>query len=413
MEYDQLTSDSGFITNETATPSASYVEITPLHSNPNTHSELYTATRMGKRFVLKTLKSEHRNNELYRGLLHNEFSIGYNLSHPNIAQVVSLESIEGLGEAIVIEHIDGITLREAIDQKCIDRQLAVKIICELCDALHYTHSLQIVHRDIKPENIMLTHNGSNVKLIDFGLSCSDSQTLYKQPAGTRHYASPELLSGEKIDNRSDIYALGVIIPLMMHDRRAMRIAKRCLAKERNHRYGDTLDIKSELLRPSRWSMVAIVVGLLLLIATSSYITYWLTAMHTSAELETIMSNSITIPNEQSIDPEQLNSMYDSIEKMADDEFSQYYAQYANIMIKSELDSITLIKDKQSAVEEQAVAMLNEVVSRDDSGYAQYLSIVKGILESTWQYNYEANINTINEAIYRAHQHDDGKVTTQM
>ena len=400
MEYDQLTSDSGFITNESAYPTANYVDITPLYSTPNTHSELYTATRMGKRFVLKALKAEYRNNELYRGLLHNEFSIGYNLSHPNVAQVISLESIEGLGEAIVMEHIDGITLREAIAHKSIDRKLALKIMCELCDALHYIHSAQIVHRDIKPENIMLTHNGSNVKLIDFGLSCSDSQTLYKQPAGTRNYASPELLKGEKIDNRSDIYALGVIIPLVMHDRRAIRIAKRCRDKERNNRYSDATEIKNELMRPSHWRMVAIIVGILLLIATSSYITYRLTTQHTSAELKTIISNSTTTPSEHDMATKELNALYDRVESMAEDEYNRYYAQYATVTTKAELDAIALITDKQRAVEELAIAMLNEVASTNDSAYSHYLRIVKGILENTWHRIYKANIDIIQEAIYR-------------
>ena len=389
MHNEELTSDSGFIMSEVAMPSATFSDITLLHSIPNTHSELYTATRMGKRFVLKTLKREHRNNELYRGMLYNEFTIGYNLSHPNIAQVISFEHVETLGEAIIIEHIDGITLKEAIEKRSIAKSEALKIICELCDALHYIHSLQIIHRDLKPENIMLTHNGTNVKLIDFGLACSDSQTLYKQPAGTRRYASPELLKGEKLDNRSDIYALGVIIPLIMGGRRAREISKWCLSHDRNNRYSDTLQIKSELTRPSRWRFVALALGIIALIATSSYVTYRYTSIHTPAVATMITS-----------DHEQINDLYNRVESMADMEYRQYYAQYAEVKTKGELDAIMLFKDKQQSIEAKAVAMLNEVVSAEDSGYAHYLSMVQTILENTWRRNYVANIDFIQDAIYR-------------
>lgn len=402
MQHDTLTSDSGFIVNEVAPLSTSYVDITPLHSLPTTHSELYTATRMGKRFVLKALKAEYRSNELYRGLLRNEFNIGYHLSHPNIAQVISFEHIDSLGDTIVIEHIDGITLKEAIETKSLDKSKALKIICELCEAMHYIHSLQVVHRDIKPENIMVTHNGTNVKLIDFGLSCSDSQTLYKQPAGTRHYASPELLNGEKIDNRSDIYALGVIIPLIMRDRRAMRISKRCLAENRNNRYSDTLKIKNELLRPCRWPVVALILAVIALVTASSYLTYRYTSMQQSTDVGVIVSHEETIANEMS-KAELFNEVCASIEKMANDEYSQYYTQYASVSTQSELDAIMPINEKQCNIEEQAMAMLNEIASESEAEYTNYRYTIEAILDGVWRYNYEANATIINEAITRAHK----------
>lgn len=400
MQHDALTSDSGFIVEESAPLSTSYVDITPLHSLPSTHSELYTATRMGKRFVLKALKAEYRGNELYRGLLRNEFNIGYHLSHPNIAQVISFEHIDGLGDTIIIEHIDGITLKEAVDANTIDKPKAIKIISELCDAMHYIHSLQVVHRDIKPENIMITHNGTNVKMIDFGLSCCDSQTLYKQPAGTRHYASPELLNGEKIDNRSDIYALGVIIPYIMHDRRALRISKRCLAENRSRRYSDTLSIKRELLRPRRWPIVLLILGVMLLIAASSYITYRYTSMQNSTEVNMIRSHEESITNTQNR-TELFNDACTRIEQMANEEYSLYYAQYSRVTTKSELKAITPIDKKQLEIEKKALAILGEIVTEDDSEYTKYRYTIDAILDWTWQYNYNANIQIINEAIYRA------------
>ena len=82
-----------------------------------------------------------------------------------------------------------------------DKKLSRKIVSQLCDVLEYIHSKQVIHKDLKPENILITHNGQNVKLIDFGLSDSDDYAPLKFHAGTQAYAAPELLSGGKIDCR--------------------------------------------------------------------------------------------------------------------------------------------------------------------------------------------------------------------
>ena len=100
------------------------------------------------------------------------------------------------------------------------------------------------------------------------------------------------------------------------------------------------------------------------------------------------------------DHEQINDLYNRVESMADMEYRQYYAQYAEVKTKGELDAIMLFKDKQQSIEAKAVAMLNEVVSAEDSGYAHYLSMVQTILENTWRRNYVANIDFIQDAIYR-------------
>ena len=111
-----------------------------------------------------------------------------------------------------MEYIDGIHLREYLNSKNYNSHVILKILDELCQALSYIHSLQIIHRDLKPENILITRNGSNVKLIDFGLSDTDSYSILKHPAGTLKYASPEQkVPQTTIYNKADIYSLGVIL----------------------------------------------------------------------------------------------------------------------------------------------------------------------------------------------------------
>ena len=91
---------------------------------------------------------------------------------------------------ILLEYVDGVTLKEFMQHGKLTRPVAVKIINELCSALQYIHSKQIVHRDLKPDNILITHNGNNVKLIDFSLSDCDDYDVLKLPAGTRYYLAP-------------------------------------------------------------------------------------------------------------------------------------------------------------------------------------------------------------------------------
>ena len=176
------------------------------------HTRIFTATRYGKRYMLKCLKNDFLYTPIYRQALTKEFEIGLQLEHPNIFHTIGMEEVENLGTTIVMEYIDGDTLQYLIDQQLLTAEMAHKIAHELMDALEYMHNKQMIHRDLKPANIMVTHNGKNVKLIDFGLSDSDSFTILKLPAGTSGYIAPEqLLPGAKSDPQADIYSLGMVL----------------------------------------------------------------------------------------------------------------------------------------------------------------------------------------------------------
>ena len=228
-----------------------FTNIEPLYTSARGHAALYRAKRMGKWHVLKCLKAGHSGNPLYLGLLQKEFEISYNLSHPNIVQTIGFESVDGLGPCIVMEYIDGRTLRSVLDERKMTRDEARQVILQTCKALEYIHSRQIIHRDLKPENIMLTGNGGNVKLIDFGYSDTDSYAVLKQPAGTRRYAAPEQTVGQAADTRADIYAFGVIIgeingALPHKWVRLGRISARCTKPDADRRYASAAEIGTAL-----------------------------------------------------------------------------------------------------------------------------------------------------------------------
>ena len=137
------------------------------------HTMLYVATRYGRRFLLKSLTPEAARLTDYQLQQQKEFQLGVSLNHPNVAATYSLEEVPGVGMCIVQEWIDGITLGEWLRTKP-SKAARKRVFSQLMDALEYIHSLQLVHHDLKPDNILITRNGANVKLIDFGLSATDA-----------------------------------------------------------------------------------------------------------------------------------------------------------------------------------------------------------------------------------------------
>ena len=203
-----VTQTSGFFISPAGSVSSRFSDITELSSGG--FSTLLRAKCDGQWWTLKSLAPSACQNPMYSHLLQKEYDILSRLSHPGIVRVEGIEVVEGYGECIVMEWIDGVTLSEWLSQS---HTLAERkrVARQLLDVLEYVHKHQIVHRDLKPSNIMVTRNGSMVKLIDFGLSDADNYAILKEPAGTEGYVSPEQQKGGPTDVRNDIYSLGVIL----------------------------------------------------------------------------------------------------------------------------------------------------------------------------------------------------------
>ena len=137
------------------------------------HACVYTATRYGRRFMLKSLTPEDAQLTDFRLQQEREFQLGVQLVHPNVVATYSLEEVNGIGRCIVQEWIDGVTLGEWLQTKP-TKAARKRAFIQILDALEYLHSLQLVHHDLKADNILITRNGTNAKLIDFGLSATDS-----------------------------------------------------------------------------------------------------------------------------------------------------------------------------------------------------------------------------------------------
>lgn len=211
----------------------------------NGYCSLFKAKRYGKWFVLKGLKEKYKSVSFYEGLLKKEFELTIGLDHPNITKVIGFEHDERVGDCIVMDFVDGVTLDVFLSQKHKKHDYD-KLINELLDAMTYFHGLQIVHRDLKPSNILITRNANNVKIIDFGLADADNYDDLKQPAGTLKYESPEQLDKNiSIDCRSDIFSFGKIIEF--HFPKKYRwISKKCVCKNRDDRYANALKISDAI-----------------------------------------------------------------------------------------------------------------------------------------------------------------------
>ena len=110
--------------------------------------------------------------------LNKELEIGLQFEHTNICRTIGMEEVDELGPVIILEYIDGETLESFMSKGLLTQQKERKIFAQIKDVLQYIHNKQTIHRDLKPSNIMVTHNGLNIKLIDFSLSDNDTFNIF-------------------------------------------------------------------------------------------------------------------------------------------------------------------------------------------------------------------------------------------
>ena len=180
-----------------------------------------TDLKTGNQIAVKVLKDEFLDNEELVRRFKNESKAISILSHPNIVKVYDVSVTDKL-QYIVMEYVDGITLKEYLKQRggALTWKETVHFATQVLSALQHAHSKGIIHRDVKPQNIMLLADGS-IKMMDFGIarfSRAQSQTVSDKAIGSVHYISPEQAKGERTDARTDIYSVGVMLYEMLSGR---------------------------------------------------------------------------------------------------------------------------------------------------------------------------------------------------
>lgn len=170
--------------------------------------------KLGRDVTFKVLKSDFIEDEAFISRFSTEARAAAQLAHTNIVNVYDVGN-DGDIHYIVMEYIDGYTLKELIYKNApLDNRLACDIAMQIAAGLENAHAHGVIHRDIKPENILLTKIGGKLtaKVTDFGIAKASSlENTQGDYMGSVHYFSPEQAKGENVDQRSDIYSLGIVL----------------------------------------------------------------------------------------------------------------------------------------------------------------------------------------------------------
>jgi serine/threonine protein kinase/Tol biopolymer transport system component len=184
--------------------------------------EVYLAedTQLDRRVALKFLPPHLCQDEAARARFTREAKAAAKLNHPNIVQVFEVGDFQGR-PFFAMAHVEGKSLREVIKEGKLSINEAIEFTKQICEGLHKAHQSGVVHRDIKPGNIIIDHE-NKPRILDFGLATvagEDKLTRTGSTLGTVGYMSPEQIEGKRVDHRSDLFSVGVILYEMLTGRR--------------------------------------------------------------------------------------------------------------------------------------------------------------------------------------------------
>ena len=189
---------------------------------------VYSGTNVVSRRVvaIKVIADEHANSADLVGRFYAEAEAASRIRHPGIVEVIDLVYLVDGRPAIVMELLDGRTLRALLAEQLLPISLAIDLVGQVLDAVAAAHAAGIVHRDLKPDNIVVDEH-HRVKVLDFGIAKLTGEAM-STPAprtrtgmmlGTPEYMAPEQITGSSIDARTDIYSIGVVLYEVLTGRR--------------------------------------------------------------------------------------------------------------------------------------------------------------------------------------------------
>jgi serine/threonine-protein kinase len=172
--------------------------------------------KIGDLRAIKVLRGDLVLDSRVRERFLNESLATQMIEHPGIVQIVDVGEVDGGRLCLVMEYVDGESLRLALDKGPFSTQRAIDVAIDMAEALAIAHENGVVHRDLKPENVLLprTPGNSLVKIVDFGIARildAPRITTTRHIMGTPQYIAPEQARGERVDWRADIYALGILM----------------------------------------------------------------------------------------------------------------------------------------------------------------------------------------------------------
>ena len=254
--------------------STDYTDLRPLHSSRYGNSRVYTAKFNGKKVIVKALKEECAKDETCRASLRQEYDTTSILDNKYIRKALDFVQIEGLGDCIIFEYIEGKSLAEHVRVGTLSEKQVKSVLAEVCEALYYLHRNGIVHCNLSPENILVTANDCRARLIDLGVpetkQDADRELLIKE----MEFVAPEIIKGEDVDNRADIYSLGKIMEFIGErniSKQFGAVATHCTQFSREQRYDSVSEVRSAITKSHSIVKVAIVAAVLLVLGALAFI----------------------------------------------------------------------------------------------------------------------------------------------
>lgn len=267
-------------------------------------SDTFRVKLYGKLHFLKRLKKEFVGDVRYQEAFRKEFETGYRLEHPNLVRYISMTD-----EGILMEYVDGETLTQRISDHpnyFKDKKNFDKFIRQLLDVVGYLHAHQVLHLDLKPDNILLTRINDDVKLIDLG--CCYTDTFTDTKGHTNAYAAPEQLSGNNIDARTDIYAIGKILQQIPHHI-YNKVIEHCTAEKPEDRYSSVKEIQTDILSKKRKKALLPITLLVLFIFIALGVFFNRQQKETvRVNTETVVADTDTMQQSLSIVPQENQSL---------------------------------------------------------------------------------------------------------
>ena len=249
--------------------STGYTNLKLLHTSRYGNSRVFTANNNGKKVIVKALKQELADDAACKASLRQEYETTSMLDNKYIRKALDFVPIEGYGDCIIFEYIEGKSLAEHVRVGTLSEKQVKSVLSEVCEALYYLHRNGIVHCNLNPDNIMVTAADCRVKLIDLGIpetkQDADRELLIKE----MEFVAPEIIKGEDIDSRADIYSIGKIMEFIGErniSKQFGAVATHCTQFSKEQRFDSISDVRSAITKGHSFVKLIIVAVVLAILA---------------------------------------------------------------------------------------------------------------------------------------------------
>ena len=251
-----------------------YTDLRLLHTSRYGNSRVFTANFHGKKVIVKTLKKEFVDDASCQASLKQEFETTSMLDNKYIRKVMDFVHVEGLGDSIIFEYIEGKTLAEHVRVGTLSEKQVKSVLAEVCDGLYYMHRNGLVHCNLSPENVIVTSEDCRAKIIDIGVpetrQDADRELLIKE----MEFVAPEIIKGEDFDSRADIYSLGKIMEFIGErniSKQFHAAATHCTQFSKEQRFENISDVRSAITKGHSFVKVIVLVVVAAVLAGLAFI----------------------------------------------------------------------------------------------------------------------------------------------